>query len=409
MANGKFGGGNGSEKRPYRVEDARDLDAVRLNKEAHYIQTADISLKSYSDWLPLYFNRDGTSSTFKGVYDGNLYAIRDLKCHHPNYASLFGIVGDYEKPATIRKVRVIDAFVESDFNLEGYGSILLNFFDGGHIHDCTVSGTVSTYYGSGFISGVTPSSSEAFSLVERCSARDVSVTSNWGGGFVLWGSYGDSSVIRDCFVTGEISGVVTGPSGWFFLGGFSGQGVHNTSNCYTAVKIDNDRQYNNWSAFNVGIFSQEHVIPYACYAEITHNGPQSYWMPDYGYFDNQYVRGSDGELYVSYEYQDYVDYDYWEPEWDETGPPAWWPPTHYRAQPPQGETWRNFWRPITQVPGHEGAISHNQMMTKGNFVGWDFEKVWDIIEGESYPFLRDSKTTARTDCQRMPMGGFLRI
>ncbi len=35
-----------------------------------------------------------------------------------------------------------------------------------------------------------------------------------------------------------------------------------------------------------------------------------------------------------------------------------------------------------------GALTTEQMKQKASFVGWDFETIWDIDEGVSYPFLR---------------------
>ena len=47
MANGLFGGGDGTEISPYIVQDAQDLWAVRNNLSAHYVQANNIDLNIF--------------------------------------------------------------------------------------------------------------------------------------------------------------------------------------------------------------------------------------------------------------------------------------------------------------------------------------------------------------------------
>ncbi|MHC4107668.1 MAG: hypothetical protein ACYSTY_06235 [Planctomycetota bacterium] len=35
------------------------------------------------------------------------------------------------------------------------------------------------------------------------------------------------------------------------------------------------------------------------------------------------------------------------------------------------------------------AATTAELMTQAHFEGWDFVAVWDIVEGETYPFLRE--------------------
>ena len=81
MANGNFGGGDGSELTPFLVEDAYDLWAVRNDLSAHYKQIADIDLNIYSTgdgWIPI----GQETVEFTGVYDGDGYEIRNLWCNN---------------------------------------------------------------------------------------------------------------------------------------------------------------------------------------------------------------------------------------------------------------------------------------------------------------------------------------
>ena len=68
MANGNFGGGNGTTATPYLIEDADDLNAMRKNLDASYKLVNDINLgvAPYCEgegWNPI--------DNFTGQLDGN--------------------------------------------------------------------------------------------------------------------------------------------------------------------------------------------------------------------------------------------------------------------------------------------------------------------------------------------------
>lgn len=77
MANGSFGGGDGSSGSPFLVEDALDLNAIRNHTVSYYYkQKVSFSvLLHFPAWIPI--ATDGYGS-FLGYYDGNSKEIRDL-------------------------------------------------------------------------------------------------------------------------------------------------------------------------------------------------------------------------------------------------------------------------------------------------------------------------------------------
>ena len=44
-------------------------------------------------------------------------------------------------------------------------------------------------------------------------------------------------------------------------------------------------------------------------------------------------------------------------------------------------------RQVTSAAGQAAATA--ELMTQAHFEGWDFVNVWDIVEKETYPFLRE--------------------
>lgn len=92
MANGFFGGGDGTEISPYIVQDAHDLWAVRNDLSAHYVQVNNIDLNIFVEgngWEPI----GQLDTPFTGLYNGNNFEIKNLWCGNiTGYVGLFGYV-----------------------------------------------------------------------------------------------------------------------------------------------------------------------------------------------------------------------------------------------------------------------------------------------------------------------------
>lgn len=123
----EFSGGDGTETNPYQVATAEQLDAVRKNLSAHYIQIADINLNEYNDWTPIgYSTLDGKTSYFTGTYDGNGYKIFNLSISSFDKNNMtIGLFGSSQ--GIIKNVYLencdIDIDVSSGFNATVYPSI----------------------------------------------------------------------------------------------------------------------------------------------------------------------------------------------------------------------------------------------------------------------------------------------
>ena len=102
MANGLFGGGNGTVNNPYLVEDAEDLNAVR-NKfgDYYFLQTQDIDLSNYPNWQPI----ANSSENFTGIYKGNNKKITGFKhVGTENYFALFGYLSGKLENITLEDI-----------------------------------------------------------------------------------------------------------------------------------------------------------------------------------------------------------------------------------------------------------------------------------------------------------------
>lgn len=104
MANGFFGGGDGTEISPYIVQDAHDLWAVRNNLSAHYVQANNIDLNIFVEgngWEAI--GQAGTP--FTGLYNGNNFEIKNLWSGNiTGYGGLFGYVTGFLHNITLSNV-----------------------------------------------------------------------------------------------------------------------------------------------------------------------------------------------------------------------------------------------------------------------------------------------------------------
>jgi hypothetical protein len=207
-----YSGGDGSAGNPYQIANATDLNDVRENLSAYFIQTANISLATVADWTPI-----GASGTeFVGHYDGQYYAITD-------YASTQGgLFGYTETGATFDNIRLSGAsYTLANSSFHGG---LINKIRNATITDCVSDVDVTTYgQTAGSFAGAIYSGS-----LSKCIGKGNVVSKGSLGGFagVIDGA---TAIIADCYSTGSVEILLND-----YIGGFTSQIVSATvSNCYS--------------------------------------------------------------------------------------------------------------------------------------------------------------------------------
>lgn len=155
---GYFTTGVGSVVNPYQISTAKQLDAIRYDMDACYLQVADIDLNGIT-WEPIGQLPSGfedglcESSAFSGVFDGNGYAIHNLRItsiDRSNVAiGLFGVNDD----GIIQNVLLENLYVSLDLDKPVWEyEKSLNYrhpiiggiaaLSKGSIVNCTVSGKI---------------------------------------------------------------------------------------------------------------------------------------------------------------------------------------------------------------------------------------------------------------------------
>lgn len=148
--------GKGTEEDPYQISSATELDSIRYDLNAHYVQTGNIDL-SDRVWTPIGAptnNEAWEADAFKGVFDGGnfkisgLNIVADKERNQNQWYGLFahnqGILKNIILENVNIKVDTHDCLFEPDryVNKTVYVGALTGVDMGGTIDHCQVSGNI---------------------------------------------------------------------------------------------------------------------------------------------------------------------------------------------------------------------------------------------------------------------------
>ena len=381
-ANGvSFDGGSGTVEDPYIISTAEQLDAVRNNLSASYKLVRDIDLTDYLNqkndpkgWEPI-----GRSSgaCYKGTFDGGGHKISGLWMNRPDedYVAFFGgfkgdnteiknlnieispkgIVGRYYVAGIVglNESRISECSATGG-PVSGMSST--GKFAGANykfISNCYAAGEKVSFSGGnlgsiiGDMGGFTGKSDSSNSIIENCfSMCDVESKSKMYNGGFIGIVYGDT-IVRRCYSSGNVNIDDDTQDSW--TGGFVGRiqtGI--ISNCYASGSVLGTHKY--LSGFLGNLYSNIENS-YACCNEVGCDTKEFLGA----------IRKGASALKCYY---------------DES---------------------KGVKKAIRYIAANESEFTSEiygktteEMHKKATYEGWDFDTVWDIKEGESYPYLRSS-------------------
>jgi uncharacterized protein (TIGR02145 family) len=329
---GQFDGGTGTEEEPYLISNATQLNAVReyIGYEylgVHFRQVADIDL-GQAPWNENEgWNPIGTSANpFCGNYDGYGHTIQNLTINRPNiqYVGLFG----YANQATITNLNL------ENVNILGMQRIgaLVGRIDNGYITNCSSSGYLK---GGNFTAGLVGNLYYNSSMDYCHSSADIDVTEGvfqQHGGLV--GRLFEGGHVSNSFATGNVIG-------YQWVGGLIGlsstfEVPNSITNCYATGNVS--------GVLNVGGLVSELDLTDLSNAYST------------GKVNGNNTGGLVGVFY------------------DETSSAT-----------------SSYWNIETsqQATSAAGTPKYtSELVSQATFTGWDFEELWSIQEGETYPYFQ---------------------
>ncbi|KOS60906.1 hypothetical protein FJQ98_20430 [Lysinibacillus agricola] len=403
-----FSGGTGTKDDPFLIkteQDLRDIDKKNLDGKFHYKQNEHITISS--TWDPIC---NGSSTPpFWGTYDGGNFDINGLNIVNEEHsqAGLFGLL---DGSGTIKNLRLITPTVLNNKENASCGSLVGLVLRNANVENISISEPDVNDTNGGTIGG-------AFGNVQGANIKKMEVVNANVSGYYNVGCFCGSCArtnYENCSATGTVTKLLLTPDTTYLRGGiFSGNSYLSESkykNCYAAGLITGDMTNLITDKWSIGMLfllaSNDSNEMTSCYGDaetlINYSWEDDVWYNDYG--GGALVKGTDENIYVCIKTQGDQDYNYWGDDWTE--PPERYPP-FYRAKPISGELWENYWEPILGNPKFPEARTTAQMKTQENYIGWDFENVWKIKEGE-YPRLRFSPIRKSVKCKRMPLANYRR-
>jgi len=382
-----FDGGSGTPEDPYIISTAEQLDAVRDNHSASYRLANDIDLTDYIDqkygsegWRVIGGEPDPYS--FDGNFDGNGYKISGLWINRPdeNYVAFFGgFKGNETKIKNLNIELSPKGIVGNNY----VGGIVGNN-EGGLISGCSVTG--GPLVGKELIGKLV---GESHQDIQSCYTSGEAVTSNstitdtskgtGTGGLV--GKISNSSCIEDCFSTCDVV-----KEQGISAGGFAGwsEGNSEIRRCYATGNVLGGNNGGNYPVANqIGGFigHNDKATVKDCYTAGNVHGIEgggggfagNSMASRYSKIQTSYA--CCGEVVIS---KVFIGYN--------------------RALSSITGCYYDKNKGIEKSYGGKASNSTveaygkttEEMHKKATYEGWDFDTVWDIKEGESYPYLRSS-------------------
>ncbi|MDH8679903.1 ZmpA/ZmpB/ZmpC family metallo-endopeptidase-related protein, partial [Fusibacter bizertensis] len=346
--------GNGTLESPYLIETKAQLNRMRMGPEAHYKLVADIDLTD-EIWEPI-----GTDKVpFKGSLDGDGHKIINLKITRTlDFSGLFG----YTQDATIKRI----CLENPDVTAIGtrYTGALIGISERTTVSNCSVIGTGQVTGGSivGGLIGL-----QSAGIVSECHSDIVDIVSQDTAGGLI-GNVINQGIIEKSYSTGNVSAINS------YVGGLVGSEFGMIiRECYATGNVTGKQVVGGLIGYSYsnGNLSIENSMSYGDVTASVNCGGGligSAYNNNYQKIKNCYSVGSvsgpgqNGGIIAS----------------------------------PVGVIVKNTYYDASAsgyVPKNQGDVARQtgEMQVKSTFSNWDFETIWTIDEGESYPYLRHVK------------------
>ncbi|GAB6085243.1 fibronectin type III domain-containing protein [Alkaliphilus crotonatoxidans] len=350
--------GEGTLENPFLIYTEADLDNVRVNPSAYFKLVNDIEITK-ENWEPIGSN----NMPFTGSFDGGGYTISNMKIYREmDSVGLFGSIQN----ATIENLKIVDAdvkglnrigilvgeavgndnkiidvVVQGSSSTEGvqYTGGLIGYIEGGQVISTSSSALVNS--SSHYIGGLIGHSQAE--VILSYATGDVISTGSYAGGLV-----GAMSNVNGKIERSYASGNVTAVS---YVGGLIGSlnGGNRTVRILDSFAIGNIRATTSSSSYvggligySAGTSSTNSIIIKNCYAVGTVTGSSSYRGGLIGRSSNTTI------------------------------------------------TYSFFDRSTTGITSPSAQAKTTELLkSKATYIGWDFNQVWHIAEGLSYPILME--------------------
>lgn len=358
--------GSGTKENPYILTTANDLTLLETYPTSYFELGADIDLANAT--------RNAISG-FSGTLDGKGYSISNFSINCPNTNN----IGFF---STLSSGKITNLTLENE-TVSGltHTGCLIGRITGADvvIQNCHVINSTITSKGSyvgGLIGYISVNLTETIS---NCSVENLSLIADGIECRNIGGLIGSSMAnITRCFVTGSITADTRN------IGGLLGTSAerHTVSECYADVDILMNGTWNFTAGGLIGVNYSGTIINCFTLGSMHDTINDCYNIGG--------ITGSFGTNYMSYVQNCYCAMNIDNDRFYSTG-------IAFSGTGQFEEITNCFYdRILFPHANHETQMGRHsiQMRQQSTFTNWDFENVWAIDEGTSYPYLRNVKKPA---------------
>lgn len=348
-----FAAGDGTEINPYQISTLDELQAIKDYLDSHFILMNDINASSSSGWnegagfIPIGNNND----PFNGSLNGNEFEVDSLFINRPSTNNV-GLFGYTSSSAVIKKLELSNVSITG---LAGSGALIGTNY--GAIMQSSSSGNIS---GGIFLGGLTGFNSGE--IIQSSSSVTVTGNDTDAGGL----AGGNEGAIIDSYALGSVRGQ-------FNIGGLVGSNSGDIKKSYANGNVEGGEYVGGLVGENNGVILNSYSLSEFIFGDNNSGGLVG-------------INNNEGSITNSYA----------------TG--------EVLPNPPNtrlgglvgsnfGSIVSSFWDTQTSTQsigvgdGSATGVTGKttiEMQQRSTFkdIGWNFNTVWDIDEGESYPFFK---------------------
>ena len=348
-----FGGGVGSPGDPYIIMTAQHLSDIRNDLSMHYRLGADIDLVDYDydgdgpdtgGWMPIGDN----GARFSGKLDGNGHVIRNMTIDRSSSDGV-GLFGYIDNNAELESIRLLDIHVEGRDNVGGLTGWSYN---GSAVRNSHVTGVLNGNNGVGGLAGNNNSGTIHSSYAQV----------NVNGNVYVGGLAGlNGGTIQHSYATGDVNGFER-------VGGLVGVNMNNSGlieGSYATGNVSGNQYISGLAGWNYngGVIRDSYAIGSASGNQYVAG------LVAWNYFNSSAISNSYATGFVT-------------GALDVGGLVA--------VNNNGGVSKDSYWN--TETTGQPASATGTgrttaEMKSRSAYGNLDFDDVWGIREGETYPYL----------------------
>ncbi len=359
---------------------ADDLNNIRNGLDGKYILMNDIDLSSYENWEPI----GSSEAPFTGELDGNGYLIKNLKIIQNKKENIYAGIFAYCQNSSIKNILINNSDIQTNSEKNNTVGIIAATIKNTDISNCLVSGTVNVYSTNKIVVGGIVGTASENSIIYRCKNlsnistlmeynKPISIYNYCVGG-IVGSSY---ATVSECSNHGNIETTASGEENIYLAamqaGGITGIAFGEIANCYNTGNITAAGQSKKTMLGGIAGYRMpvKDLISVFSIGNICCNEDNAYIGSIAGYLDEYFP-------------------------FDETAYNAIVANCYFV------ESTKAFGFDNSEYKENILGLSESKFNNQNNFVGFDFENIWEMEDNFGRPTLINEPQIKETVLEPKP-------